>query len=68
VDDAPGDRLSTCHGLMSPVDLLTEKNEDILTHRCQTCGHTKRNRVANRDNREVLIALAVTLAKQKAAR
>jgi hypothetical protein len=68
VDDAPGDRLSTCNGPMPPVDLLTEKNEDILTHRCQTCGHIKRNKTSKQDNSDALIKLAVVLAKQRAVK
>ncbi len=68
VDVDPGDRLATCDGLMPPIDFLTVKNEDILTHKCQVCGHTKRNRVAKRDNRDTLYAFAVALAKRRAAR
>lgn len=57
VDVEPGDRAAHCGGLMRPVAVEIEKGETILTHRCEVCGHTKRNRLADNDNREVVYAV-----------
>lgn len=36
--------------MMKPLRLEQEKGEFILTHRCEVCGHEKRNKVSDRDN------------------
>lgn len=48
VDVVPGDRRSTCHGLMRPVDLVYKRNKGYqLVHRCLRCGVEKVNKVAD---------------------
>lgn len=47
VDEAPGDRRSTCHGLMRPVDLVYKRKKGYqLVHECLRCGVVKVNKVA----------------------
>jgi hypothetical protein len=47
VDHAPGDRASTCRGLMPPVGLDHRPGQGlVLIHRCDRCGHLRPNRIA----------------------
>ncbi|WP_019008033.1 RNHCP domain-containing protein [Deinococcus aquatilis] len=47
VDILPGDRASTCHGLMAPVGVeQSGKKGWVLVHECQKCGFVGRNRAA----------------------
>ena len=57
VDTSPGDRAATCHGLMKPIRVDVERGENILTHQCELCGYAKRNRLAEEDNREVMLVV-----------
>lgn len=47
VDDKPGDRRSTCHGLMEPVgtDFTAAKGIQLI-HQCKKCGRKQRNKIA----------------------
>ena len=49
--DGPGDRLSTCHGLLRPtgVDQSGKKGFMIL-YECMACGKKSRNRAAMDDD------------------
>lgn len=59
VDEAvPGDRLSSCSGLMEPVGLELKKGQYYLLHRCQKCGKKTRNKTSKEDNFEKLLGLA----------
>ena len=58
VDINPGDRASTCGGLMKPVDVELKDGEYTLVQRCVKCGHTRRNRVAKEDDFEIVIELS----------
>ena len=62
VDVNPGDRASSCGGLMKPVALERTGDEYVLTHRCVTCQHEKRNRTSKEDSSDALVALAAKLA------
>ncbi|QDP97220.1 RNHCP domain-containing protein [Microlunatus elymi] len=47
VDDRPGDRASTCGGLMAPVRLVQPRGKGLaIVHVCTVCGHESRNRLA----------------------
>lgn len=50
VDVDPGDRASECGGMMEPVSVERDGDEWILTHRCEKCGHAKRNKMSPPDN------------------
>lgn len=64
VDVSPGDRLADCGGLMEPVALRQESTGYVLTHRCQKCGHEKKNRSAEEDDFEALLELSRRLANK----
>jgi len=55
VDNDPGDRASTCLGLMSPSGLdQSGKKGFIILHRCEKCGIEKRNKAAPDDDLSVV--------------
>ena len=55
----PGDRASTCHGLMKPIGLTQSgKKGYIVLHECTKCGVKIRNKVAADDSMDVVIALS----------
>jgi hypothetical protein len=53
VDINPGDRASDCGSGMEPVSIEKEGDEYILSHKCISCGHIKRNKMSKDDNFEV---------------
>jgi len=57
VDQNPGDRMATCHGLMEPIQVEVKGDQFILTHRCLKCKTTKRNKTAKEDNFSAILAL-----------
>jgi hypothetical protein len=60
LDDQPGDRASSCGGLMEPVAISVRRNKEwVIIHRCSTCGVLKENRIAGDDNEVALLSLAV---------
>jgi hypothetical protein len=63
VDDAPGDRLAECGGMMAPAGLeQSGKKGFVIVHRCTACGAVRRNRAATDDavpdSWDLLIALS----------
>ena len=53
VDENPGDRASSCGGLMEPVGLAGAPAAGwILVHVCSKCGARRRNRTAEDDPRQ----------------
>ena len=53
VDGVPGDRASSCGGLMEPVGLDGSAASGwIVVHRCVRCGTLRRNRAALNDPRQ----------------
>lgn len=57
VDINPGDRASSCEGMMKPIYLEKEKEEYILTHQCQKCGHKKRNKISEGDDFDIAMKI-----------
>jgi hypothetical protein len=58
VDNYPGDRAAKCGGMMKPIRVELEKQEYIITHECQKCGHTKRNKMSLDDDFDVITLIA----------
>jgi hypothetical protein len=53
VDDVPGDRASSCGGLMEPIALEgSAAGGWSVVHACRRCGARKRNRTAEDDPRQ----------------
>jgi RNHCP domain len=57
VDESPGDRAAGCRGLMAPVGALYEQGRTVLVQRCVDCGHSWRNRAADGDDTDAVLAL-----------
>jgi len=57
-EETPGDRRSSCGGLMAPIALDQRHGEYVITHRCLRCGKVARNKVDTEDDHAALVDLA----------
>lgn len=57
VDNNPGDRSSTCKGMMRPIKTEHNRKGFIIFYRCEKCGIKKRVHAAENDNKELLFKL-----------
>ena len=57
VDINPGDREEKCGGAMQPVKAGLERGRLVLTHHCLSCGKTRKNKAADRDNYDAILEL-----------
>ena len=56
VDNNPGDRSSSCHGVMVPVGMDKVKSDDYkIVYKCTKCHEIKRNIMAKDDSLEELL-------------
>lgn len=47
LDINPGDRAANCGGLLEPIGIEDHKKKGYMViHRCQSCGHTCKNKLA----------------------
>lgn len=58
VDNQPGDREAVCCGLMPAVGLEIKGDSYIITHACEKCKHTRKNKSVTTDNFKALMALS----------
>lgn len=58
VDNTPGDRAAKCGGMMEPIATEIVRGAQVIVHRCEKCGHEKRNRASGNDDFEVLLDIA----------
>ena len=59
VDIIPGDRRSSCHGIMNPISIHVQRNgEWSIIHKCSKCNAMKINRIAYDDNELLLLTIA----------
>lgn len=59
-DINPGDRAESCGGMMKPVSVELDHGEYVLTHCCEICGATKRNKTVKTDNFDAIVTLVKT--------
>lgn len=59
VDINPGDRASTCGGLLIPIDLEKYKQTYKIIYKCSKCGYIHKNVVAVDDDMEQIIKLTI---------
>ncbi len=60
VDIEIGDRQSMCKGVMPAVaKMLKPDGEEVLVHKCSTCGIIRKNRVAGDDDFSAVESLEV---------
>lgn len=59
VDVNPGDRAENCHGLLEPVGLeIDSKKGYVIVFSCQKCGKRVKNKAAEDDDMDKIIALS----------
>ncbi|MBX4210865.1 RNHCP domain-containing protein [Candidatus Parcubacteria bacterium] len=58
VDVNPGDRASQCGGMMKPVSVELNRGEYAIIHKCEKCGHEKKNKAEKGDNFSTLLHIA----------
>ena len=59
VDILPGDRSNSCLGLLEPVGIEKFKDTYKIIYKCQKCGESHKNIIANDDNMDLIISLSV---------
>ncbi len=57
VDIDPGDRSSSCGGMMRPEGYAYSVSEQWVLHRCIVCGYERKNKLSEQDSLEALIEL-----------
>lgn len=57
VDVNPGDRASSCRGDMAPISYEKSGEEISIVHKCQKCGHQKKNKLSKKDNFDELLKI-----------
>lgn len=65
VDNDPGDREAICGGMMRPYDLYYRRHEWIISHRCETCGFTRSDKIRPEDDFDQAIELEKEIAEKK---
>ncbi len=58
VDVYPGDRASSCGGIMPATGLEIKNGGYVITQTCQKCGHVRKNKAAENDSAKALRALS----------
>lgn len=58
VDIDPGDRLSSCGGMMKPFGVDIEGQITYIKLKCEKCSHERRNKVEKSDNYDIVISMS----------
>ena len=58
VDNTPGDRASTCGGMMAPIAVEKSGEGFIITHKCEKCGKTIRQHASPEDDIDIIISIS----------
>ncbi|MCL2538387.1 MAG: RNHCP domain-containing protein [Alphaproteobacteria bacterium] len=58
VDINPGDRASSCGGMMRPISIEQKCGKYIIIHKCEKCGKSRRQHAADNDDMGVIIKLS----------
>lgn len=67
VDRFPGDRNSTCGGLMKPVDVCVHAGIIVdVIQECVRCNHQHTNKLSDGDNQDALITIMAEQAEKRA--
>lgn len=64
VDIFPGDRLSTCLGMMMPTSIFLNHGVYTVEHTCVLCGHKKCNVTSKLDSFETILHLSKQIAEK----
>lgn len=58
VDINPGDRANSCKGLLKPTDIEKFKDTYKIIYKCELCGETHKNIIANDDDMNEIIRIS----------
>jgi hypothetical protein len=58
VDINPGDRNSSCGGMMSPKEVFQKNGAWMVMHKCETCGFERNNSIDENDNFDEVIKIS----------
>jgi Zn finger protein HypA/HybF involved in hydrogenase expression len=58
VDINPGDRASSCGGLMEPISIEKKNGEERIIHKCKKCGFEKANKIQKDDNFDLIVEIS----------
>lgn len=58
VDIDPGDRKSSCGGLMEPIGVTKKGRDYIILHQCTKCGLQKPNKAVKDDNFQIIVQVS----------
>lgn len=58
VDIDPGDRLSTCKGMMKPISVFKKGGNFTILHKCLKCGFERHNKVSENDNFDIILNIS----------
>ncbi|MFA6430726.1 MAG: RNHCP domain-containing protein [Candidatus Paceibacterota bacterium] len=58
VDINPGDRASSCGGLMEPIGIEKKNREERIIHRCKKCRFEKANKIQKDDNFDLIVEIS----------
>lgn len=65
VDIDPGDRASSCGGLMEPIDTETKKGEFRVLVQCNKCGFSRWSRIVSDDSMDEYFSVTQRATKRK---
>lgn len=55
VDINPGDRFSTCLGMMKPMKIVGKTNHYSVLNVCQKCKYEKKNKLSTEDSDDAVL-------------
>jgi Zn finger protein HypA/HybF involved in hydrogenase expression len=58
VDNLPGDRSNTCHGLLKPIGIEKYRDTYKIIYECEKCHKHHKNIMARDDNMDLIIDLS----------
>ena len=58
VDNNPGDRQSTCGGMMEPIVIEQKSGKFIITHKCEKCGKMIKQHADPDDDMDTIISIS----------
>ena len=58
VDNNPGDRQSTCGGMMRPISVESKSGKFIITHKCEKCGKIIKQHTSENDDMNAIITIS----------
>lgn len=58
VDINPGDRMNQCTGLLKPIGIEKFRDSFKILYKCEKCGESHRNIMANDDDMDLIIKLS----------